>query len=88
MLYKLIASCFFSLASLSVYDLPCLARGFQMLAAMGYEHGQGLGKGQSGRSVPLSVEIKGGRHGLGIAENKKRKQQQVEQQQKERGKLH
>ena len=57
-----------------------------MLAAMGYQHGQGLGKEQSGRAVPVPVQLKGGKHGLGVEENKKRKQQQVEQQQQERGK--
>lgn len=59
-----------------------------MLAAMGYQHGQGLGKAQSGRAAPVPVQFKGGKQGLGIEENKKRKQQQVEQQQQERGKLH
>ncbi|KAL3141086.1 G patch domain-containing protein 11 [Trebouxia sp. C0009 RCD-2024] len=55
-----------------------------MLAAMGYQHGQGLGKGQSGRAAPVPIQVKGGKHGLGIEENKKRKQQQVQQQQQER----
>lgn len=59
-----------------------------MLAAMGYQHGQGLGKGQSGRAAPVPVQFKGGKHGLGIEENKKRKQQQIEHQQQERGKPH
>ena len=57
-----------------------------MLAAMGYQQGQGLGRGQSGRVVPVAVQLKGGRHGLGVEENKKRKQLQVKQQQRERGK--
>ena len=56
-----------------------------MLAAMGYQQGQGLGKGQAGRSTPVSVQMKAGRHGLGVQENKKRRQQQIEQQQEERG---
>ena len=64
-----------------------IARGFQMLAAMGYQHGQGLGKGQSGRAAPVSVQFKTGKHGLGIEENKKRKEQQIERQQQDRGKL-
>lgn len=64
-----------------------IVRGFQMLAAMGYQHGQGLGKGQSGRAAPVPIQVKGGKHGLGIEENKKRKQQQAEQQQQERGQL-
>lgn len=60
-------------------------KGFQMLAAMGYQQGQGLGKGQAGRSAPVPVQMKAGRHGLGVQENKKRRQQQIEQQQEERG---
>lgn len=56
-----------------------------MLAAMGYQQGQGLGKGQAGRSAPVPVQMKAGRHGLGVQENKKRRQQQIEQQQEERG---
>lgn len=58
-----------------------------MLAAMGYQQGQGLGKGQSGRAAPVPVHLKAGKHGLGIEENKKRKEQQTERQQQERGKL-
>ena len=73
--------------SFAAYNVGCLVRGFQMLAAMGYQHGQGLGKGQSGRAAPVPVQIKGGKHGLGIEENKKHKRQHIEQQQQERGKL-
>lgn len=58
-----------------------------MLAAMGYQQGQGLGKRQSGRAAPVSVQFKAGKHGLGVEENKKRKEQQIECQQQDRGKL-
>ena len=56
-----------------------------MLAAMGYQPGQGIGKGQTGRIAPVPVEIKGGRQGLGVEENRKRKKVQAEEQQKQRG---
>lgn len=58
-----------------------------MLAAMGYQQGQGLGKGQVGRAAPVPVQFKAGKHGLGIEENRKRKVQQIERQQQDRGKL-
>ena len=62
-----------------------VSRGFKMLAAMGYQQGQGLGKAQAGRAAPIPVQLKAGRHGLGVDENKKRKQQQVEVEQQNRG---
>ena len=62
-----------------------LARGFQMLAAMGYQPGRGLGRGLAGQAAPVPVQLKAGRQGVGIEQNKRRKQQEVEQQQKERG---
>ena len=55
-----------------------------MLTAMGYQQGQGLGKAQAGRVVPVPLQLKTGRHGLGIEEAKKRKQQQLVQQQTDR----
>ncbi len=61
------------------------ARGFQMLAAMGYQPGRGLGRGLAGQAAPVPVQLKAGRQGLGIEQSKRRKQQEVEQQQKERG---
>ena len=63
-------------------------RGFQMLAAMGYHQGKGLGKDQSGRAAPVDVKLKSDRLGLGGQEAKKRKQQQLQQQQAETGGLH
>ena len=65
--------------------LNILARGFQMLAAMGYQPGRGLGRGLAGQAAPIPVQLKAGRQGLGIEQNKRRKQQEVEQQQQERG---
>eukprot|EP00041_Stephanoeca_diplocostata_P013800 m.244384 g.244384 ORF g.244384 m.244384 type:complete len:342 (-) comp19471_c0_seq6:586-1611(-) len=40
-------------------------KGFKMLAKMGYAKGQGLGKNGAGRSEPVGVDVKSGRHGLG-----------------------
>ncbi|DBA96331.1 hypothetical protein WJX82_007548 [Trebouxia sp. C0006] len=59
-------------------------KGFQMLAAMGYQPGRGLGRGLAGQAAPVPVQLKAGRQGVGIEQNKRRKQQEVEQQQKER----
>ena len=70
---------------LEFIQLNVLARGFQMLAAMGYQPGRGLGRGLAGQAAPIPVQLKAGRQGLGIEQNKRRKQQEVEQQQKERG---
>ena len=56
-----------------------------MLAAMGYQPGQGIGKGQTGQAAPVPVEMKGGRQGLGIEENRKRKKLQAEEQRKQNG---
>ena len=65
--------------------LNVLARGFQMLAAMGYQPGRGLGRGLAGQAAPVPVQLKAGRQGVGIEQNKRRKQQKLEQQHKERG---
>lgn len=65
-------------------SLHAASRGFQMLSRMGYQAGQGIGRNKTGRVVPIAVEIKGGRQGLGIEQNRKRKKQFAEQQQKER----
>ncbi|DBB01251.1 TPA: hypothetical protein ACH3X1_001120 [Trebouxia sp. C0004] len=64
-------------------QLNVLARGFQMLAAMGYQPGRGLGRGLTGHAAPIPVQLKAGRLGLGIEQSKKRKLQELEQQQKE-----
>ena len=41
---------------------------------MGYQPGQGLGKGASGAAVPIQVEIKSKRTGLGVDEAQKERQ--------------
>lgn len=56
-----------------------------MLSAMGYKQGQGLGIGQAGRAAPVPVQLRSGRHGLGVEENKKLRQQELEEQQRDRG---
>lgn len=56
-------------------------RGFQLLSKMGYQPGQGLGKTASGAAVPIAVEIKSKRTGLGVDEaNKERQARQAEMQ--------
>lgn len=42
-------------------------KGFEMLMKMGYKPGQGIGKTESGRTEPISVEVKADRQGLGKA---------------------
>ncbi|KAK9843568.1 hypothetical protein WJX84_008409 [Apatococcus fuscideae] len=49
-------------------------RGFQLLSKMGYQPGQGLGKTASGAAVPIAVEVKSTRTGLGIDESRKERQ--------------
>ena len=71
--------------SLKANALIVAFRGFRMLAAMGYQPGQGIGKGHTGRAVPVPVEVKGGRQGLGVDENRKRRKVQAEEQRKQRG---
>ncbi|KAK9846087.1 hypothetical protein WJX84_007175 [Apatococcus fuscideae] len=57
-------------------------RGFQLLSKMGYQPGQGLGKGAVGAAIPIAVEIKSKRTGLGIDEaQKERQSQQLQMQQ-------
>lgn len=46
-----------------------------MLAKMGYKAGEGIGKGGRGRAAPIAVDLKAGRTGLGVDEERKRKQQ-------------
>jgi hypothetical protein len=40
---------------------------------MGFKAGQGLGKDAAGTKEPLDVRVKGGRKGLGVEEEKIRK---------------
>ena len=72
--------------------LPCnpgyLCRGFQLLSKMGYQPGQGLGKGAVGAAIPIAVEIKSKRTGLGIDEAQKERQSQQLQMQQLRGAGH
>lgn len=63
------------------------SRGFQMLAAMGYQPGQGIGKGHTGQAAPVLIEVKAGKQGLGIEENRKRKKLQAKDQQIQRGSI-
>ena len=70
------------------HSLCNVCRGFQMLAAMGYQQGKGLGKDESGRAAPVDVKLKSDRLGLGGEEAKKRKQRHLQQQQAEAGGLH
>eukprot|EP00038_Savillea_parva_P025579 m.48435 g.48435 ORF g.48435 m.48435 type:complete len:296 (-) comp6993_c0_seq1:77-964(-) len=54
-------------------DTPISAdnKGFQLLAKMGYKAGTGLGPGAKGMATPVSVEVKTGRQGLGLAAAKR-----------------
>ena len=56
-----------------------------MLAKMGYEKGRGLGRNQAGRVEPLELLVKEKRTGLGIDEDRKRKQEEAIQNQTVRG---
>lgn len=46
-------------------SIPKTNIGHKMLAAMGYKEGQGIGKREEGRIVPVAVTVKAGRAGLG-----------------------
>lgn len=46
---------------------------------MGYKAGEGIGKDRQGRAAPISLDLKAGRTGLGVDEEKKRKQQGYKQ---------
>lgn len=60
-------------------------RGFQLLQRMGWSDGQGLGASSAGRAVPLDVELKTKRTGLGIDEGCKRRAAAAKQKHQERG---
>eukprot|EP00887_Chlorella_sp_A99_P007076 scaffold2.g7076.t1 len=55
-------------------------KGFQLLSAMGYQPGQGLGRSVQGRAEPLPLEVKQGRGGLGAVS----KRAAAREQQRER----
>ncbi|XP_002731571.3 G patch domain-containing protein 11-like [Saccoglossus kowalevskii] len=59
-------------------------KGFALLQKMGYKKGMGLGKQGTGRSVPVPIEIKTGRGGLGREALLKRKQENAERLHRER----
>ncbi|KAK9838262.1 hypothetical protein WJX81_000993 [Elliptochloris bilobata] len=59
-------------------------KGFQMLAAMGYRLGQGIGKTIIGRAAPVDVNLKAGRTGLGVDEAKRGRDAAAQQERQER----
>ena len=48
------------------------------MAKMGYQAGQGLGAGGSGRVAPIEVDVKGSKAGLGVEEAAKRRQAEAD----------
>ncbi len=48
------------------------------MAKMGYQAGQGLGTGGSGRVAPIEVDVKGSKAGLGVEEAAKRRQAEAD----------
>ncbi len=69
---------------------PCtclVCRGFQLLVKMGYKAGEGIGRDGRGRAAPISVDLKAGRTGLGVDEDRKRKQHSYKQLQELRSML-
>ncbi|KAH5504001.1 hypothetical protein HBI29_137130 [Parastagonospora nodorum] len=53
--------------------LPETNKGFKMMAKFGFKQGDTLGKSENARKVPISVDIKGDRSGIGLESEKKRK---------------
>lgn len=53
-------------------------KGYQLLAKMGYQAGQGLGSSAPGTSVPIDVVLKTTKAGLGVDEGKNRKRREAE----------
>ncbi|CAD7704687.1 unnamed protein product [Ostreobium quekettii] len=53
-------------------------KGYQLLAQMGYQHGQGLGTEGKGAVDPIDVIVRQGRQGLGAEDPRKRKQRMRE----------
>ncbi|KXZ44563.1 hypothetical protein GPECTOR_65g181 [Gonium pectorale] len=47
---------------------------------MGYQDGSGLGAGRAGRAEPLPLDLKSGRAGLGVDEQRRRERQAREEQ--------
>ena len=46
---------------------------------MGYKAGEGIGREGKGRAAPITVDLKAGRTGLGVDEDRKRKQESYKQ---------
>lgn len=63
------------LASALATSLPQTSKGFQMLSKLGYQPGSALGAAgnKNGMLEPVAVEIKAGREGVGMANERKRK---------------
>ncbi|EFJ48305.1 hypothetical protein VOLCADRAFT_91078 [Volvox carteri f. nagariensis] len=55
-------------------------KGYALLQKMGFEAGKGLGSTSAGRSDPLPLDIKAGRAGLGVDEQRKRERQERQRQ--------
>lgn len=53
--------------------LPETNKGFKMMAKFGFKQGDTLGKSEDARKVPVQVDIKGDRSGVGLESEKKRK---------------
>lgn len=67
-------------------SIPQTSKGFQMLSRLGYKPGSTLGAtgNKNGVLEPVVVEMKGGREGLGMANERKRKYRE-ETEEKEHG---
>jgi hypothetical protein len=64
--------------------LPSTNKGFKMMAKMGFKQGDALGKSENGRKVPIQVDIKGDKGGIGLESEKKRKfREQMEKAERE-----
>jgi hypothetical protein len=53
--------------------LPTSSKGFKMMAKFGFKQGDSLGKSENARKVPIAVELKEDRSGIGMDSEKKRK---------------
>jgi hypothetical protein len=53
--------------------LPTNSKGFKMMAKFGFKQGDALGKSENARKLPINVEIKEDRGGIGMDSEKKRK---------------
>lgn len=53
--------------------LPETNKGFKMMAKFGFKQGDTLGKSENARKVPIQVEVKPDRSGIGLESEKKRK---------------